>query len=62
MSPRPTVCSSSQALHEVLLYLQRYGRDVLDESDEILSPKYQLIYTIGDRQEMDGGTLRWTAL
>ena len=34
-------------------------RDVLDESDEILHAKYQLIYTLGNPGELDGGRLRW---
>ncbi|CAD7923999.1 unnamed protein product [Amoebophrya sp. A120] len=60
--PDPLKVAASAKLHEALAFTQKYGRDVLDESDEILSPKYQLIYTIGDRRDMDGGQLRWTAL
>ncbi|CAF1161225.1 unnamed protein product [Rotaria sordida] len=39
--------------------LKNYVRDVLDESDEILHVKYQLIYTVGDQQQVDGGAERW---
>ncbi|CAF5042587.1 unnamed protein product, partial [Rotaria sp. Silwood1] len=39
--------------------LKNYTRDVLDESDEILHVKYQLIYTVGDQQQVDGGAERW---
>ncbi|CAD7943082.1 unnamed protein product [Amoebophrya sp. A25] len=60
--PDPDKLAASEILHKVLAFCSRFGRDVLDESDEILSPKYQLIYTIGDRRDMDGGQLRWTAL
>jgi len=35
-------------------------RDVLDESDEILHAKYQLIYTLGTQLPVDGGQLRWS--
>ena len=35
-------------------------RDVLDESDEILHVRYQLIYTVGDQLSLDAASLRWT--
>lgn len=35
-------------------------RNILDESDAILQPKYQLIYTVGKQSSPDGGELRWT--
>ena len=35
-------------------------RDILDESDEILHPRFQLIYTLGPRKHMDGYPDRWT--
>lgn len=50
---------ASRALHRVLDLFNTHGRDFLDESDEILSPKYQLIYTLGAQQDFDGGRLRW---
>lgn len=34
-------------------------RNILDESDAILHPKYQLIYTIGAWSNPDGGSQRW---
>jgi hypothetical protein len=40
-------------------WLETYVRDVLDESDEILHIKYQLIYIIGGQQQIDGGAERW---
>ena len=36
-----------------------HSRDFLDESDEILSPKYQLKYTLGCPMNFEGGELRW---
>jgi len=50
---------ASHGLHKVIEYLNQHGREFLDESDEILSPKYQLIYTLGCATDMDGGPLRW---
>ena len=40
-------------------WLKTFSRDVLDESDEILHWKYQLIYTVGAQQPVDGGEERW---
>ncbi|KAL0218750.1 hypothetical protein P9112_004403 [Eukaryota sp. TZLM1-RC] len=34
-------------------------QDILDESDEILDPRSQLIYPYGNPTQIDGGTLRW---
>ena len=43
-------------------WMQACVRDVLDESDEILDVKYQLIYTVGDQREVDGGAERWKTI
>ncbi|CAF1602061.1 unnamed protein product, partial [Adineta ricciae] len=43
-------------------WLKTYVRDVLDESDEILHVKYQLIYTVGTQQQVDGGAERWNTI
>ena len=55
--------SPSSPLSQSLLHIQRWleenARDILDESDEILSPKYQLIYTIGRQHAPDGESMRW---
>ena len=55
--------SSSSSFSRSLLYTQRWleenARDILDESDEILSPKYQLVYTIGTQHAPDGDSMRW---
>lgn len=34
-------------------------RNILDESDAILHPKYQMIYTLGKQCPLDGGENRW---
>lgn len=34
-------------------------RTILDESDAILQPKYQLIYTVGNQLQPDGNSQRW---
>ncbi|CAF4730803.1 unnamed protein product, partial [Rotaria socialis] len=40
-------------------WIKTYVRDILDESDEILHVKYQLIYSIGGQKQVDGGLERW---
>ena len=46
------------------LSLQRlidsHARDILDESDEILHARFQLVYTVGAQQHLDGYPDRWT--
>ena len=44
---------------QVHKWLNKNVRNVLDESDAILQAKYQLIYTVGDKQKPDGESLRW---
>ncbi|KAF8425082.1 hypothetical protein L210DRAFT_3567617, partial [Boletus edulis BED1] len=41
-------------------WLHSTARDILDESDEILHVRYQLIYAIGCQQAMEGFPERWT--
>lgn len=40
-------------------WLEANARDLLDESDEILDVKFQLIYTLGNQRLMDGQPDRW---
>ncbi|KAF9252833.1 hypothetical protein LCP9604111_359 [Penicillium roqueforti] len=40
-------------------WLQSKCRDVIDESDEVLDVKFQLIYTMGTQQSLDGLSCRW---
>jgi hypothetical protein len=49
----------SASLHRVLQFFSSRGRDVLDESDEILHPKFQLIYSLGQPLDLDGDSMRW---
>jgi hypothetical protein len=41
-------------------WLHSHARDILDESDEILHARFQLVYTSGGQQHMDGYPDRWT--
>ncbi|KAJ5136400.1 hypothetical protein N7448_004954 [Penicillium atrosanguineum] len=40
-------------------WLQSNCRNVIDESDEVLDPKFQLVYTVGSQQTVDGHSDRW---
>ena len=51
--------SLSQSLLITQRWLEENARDILDESDEILSPRYQLVYTMGTQHPPDGGPTRW---
>ncbi|KAH7882696.1 hypothetical protein F5I97DRAFT_1984083 [Phlebopus sp. FC_14] len=53
-------------LAQKLLHLQAWihsnARDILDESDEILHVRYQLVYTIGLQKHLEGFPDRWTTV
>ena len=40
-------------------WFERFSRDILDESDELLHVRYQLIYTVGKQQPIEGQPYRW---
>ena len=50
----------ARMLQETQEWLTSNSRDILDESDELLHVRYQLIYTMGQQQPLDGGQDRWT--
>ncbi|KAJ6607016.1 hypothetical protein B0H10DRAFT_2073490 [Mycena sp. CBHHK59/15] len=43
-------------------WLDSTARDILDESDEILSVRYQLIYTLGTAGALEGQPWRWDVI
>ncbi|KAK0208018.1 hypothetical protein DFS33DRAFT_1300737 [Desarmillaria ectypa] len=47
-------------LLELQKWLDGHVRDILDESDEILHVRYQLIYTMGTQYSLEGHPDRWT--
>ncbi|KAJ6485682.1 hypothetical protein C8R45DRAFT_997491 [Mycena sanguinolenta] len=49
----------TRLLREAQDWLDVAARDILDESDEILSVRYQLIYTVGASKPVDGRPWRW---
>lgn len=50
----------AQGILSVLKWSNQNVRNILDESDAILQPKYQLVYTVGNQRPADGAQLRWT--
>ena len=50
----------ANSLLNLQMWLHLHSRDILDESDEILHVRYQLVYTIGLQQHMEGFPDRWT--
>ena len=52
----------AQELHQTQTWLDSTSRDVLDESDEILHVKYQLIYTMGEQRPFDYAPDRWSII
>ncbi|KAL2825471.1 hypothetical protein BDW59DRAFT_161697 [Aspergillus cavernicola] len=42
--------------------LQSNCRTIIDESDEVLDPKFQVIYTRGNQQNVDGESDRWCVI
>ncbi|KAJ9661684.1 hypothetical protein H2198_001860 [Neophaeococcomyces mojaviensis] len=43
-------------------WLDSNARDVIDESDEVLKPAYELVYTNGEDKPLSGTPYRWTVL
>jgi hypothetical protein len=49
----------SKAMIKIQDWLQRTSRDVLDECDNILAIRTQLIYPSGSQKSLDGHPIRW---
>ena len=49
-------------LTETQLWLDKNSRDILDESDEILSVRFELIYTMGMQRAIEFSPDRWTII
>ena len=48
-----------KGLVEIQQWLNKNSRDILDESDEILSVKFELVYTMGTQRAIDFSPDRW---
>ncbi|KAG0693269.1 hypothetical protein DFH29DRAFT_985528 [Suillus ampliporus] len=56
--PRHT--EAAEDMLQTQLWLDNRTRDILDESDEILHVRYQLVYTVGFQRSLQGHPERWT--
>ena len=54
--------SVTEILGELQDWLAKSSRDVLDESDELLHVRYQLVYTAGRQMPVDDHPNRWTTI
>ena len=50
----------SAMLLQIQRWLHLYARDILDESDEILHVRNQLVYTVDSQRPLEGFPYRWT--
>lgn len=53
---------AAKSLLSIHKWLNENVRNILDESDAILQSNYQLIYTVGNQQDPDGGNQRWQVI
>ena len=52
----------AETLLELQMFFDTYARDILDESDDVLRPKFQLVYVIGERHPFEGSPDRWLVI
>ncbi|XP_075251315.1 uncharacterized protein LOC142343786 [Convolutriloba macropyga] len=50
---------TAEEFKKLLTFIESKFRKILDESDDILSIKRQLVYTIGSQHPLDGHSQRW---
>ncbi|KAG8817240.1 hypothetical protein FRC18_000612 [Serendipita sp. 400] len=58
-NPKKVDTETGTELVQLQQWLDRTTRDILDESDEVLHARQQVIYTVGDQQDLEGSYLRW---
>ncbi|KAG1816742.1 uncharacterized protein BJ212DRAFT_1576933 [Suillus subaureus] len=56
----PPRTEAAEDMLRTQLWLDNHTRDILDESDEILHVRYQLVYTVGLQRSLQGHPERWT--
>ncbi|KAH9169118.1 hypothetical protein EDB89DRAFT_2073314 [Lactarius sanguifluus] len=56
----PKKLPTAKPLKELQRWLAKVSRDVLDESDEILHVRYQLVYTAGEQMPVEDHPNRWS--
>ncbi|KAJ3494454.1 hypothetical protein NLG97_g4066 [Lecanicillium saksenae] len=53
---------TGHAMLKILRFLHNKARDIIDESDENFSIKFELVYTLGKQRDVDQGPSRWTCI
>jgi len=53
---------AGEVLVETQKWLNQHSRDILDESDEIFSVQFELVYTMGAQRPMEFSPKRWNIL
>ncbi|KAI0029346.1 hypothetical protein K488DRAFT_56572 [Vararia minispora EC-137] len=56
---QPSDHSLAGALWRCQQWVHSHSRDILDESDELLHSRYQLVYTVGVQQALEDSPNRW---
>lgn len=57
-----TMYEAGEVMVKTQQWLYQNARDILDESDEILSVKYELIYTLGVQMNVQFSPDRWAII
>ncbi|KAK8018742.1 hypothetical protein PG991_007932 [Apiospora marii] len=59
---RPNDPYTGRKLIDTQKYLEKYSRDIIDESDENFSVKFELVYTIGTQRPSEMSPDRWIVI
>ncbi|KUJ20153.1 uncharacterized protein LY89DRAFT_695683 [Mollisia scopiformis] len=58
----PSMYDIGRSMIDTQQWLYQNSRDILDESDEILSVRFELIYTLGNQQNLEFSPDRWSII
>lgn len=58
----PPMHETGKLMVQTQQWLYQHARDILDESDEILSVRFELIYTLGIQQDIQFSPDRWSII
>ncbi|TVY45523.1 hypothetical protein LOCC1_G005368 [Lachnellula occidentalis] len=61
-SQEPSMYEIGKVMVQTQQWLYQHARDILDESDEILSVRFELIYTLGIQQNIQFSPDRWSII
>ncbi|KAH8744369.1 hypothetical protein F5883DRAFT_722279 [Diaporthe sp. PMI_573] len=61
-SPDPDIAARGKMILDIHDECGRVARDIVDESDENFSVRFELVYTMGSQQPVDHSPDRWTVI